>query len=588
MRPLAALLCGLALAPAAWAAGNLSAVGRLTPDPVGLGELATLTLEVSSSGFSGLQATPTFELDNLEIAGGPFQSQSQRWVNGETSSSLQLTWRLRPRAEGPARVRAIRLVTRDATLEVADREIQVVSEAPPGRRRAPQPRTYDPFDDFLERTSPSRRSAGRAEDRPQIFLRAELTPASVVAGQQTTYTLWLYTQADIGAFQPTRLPDFKGFWVREVPQPEPLRPEWITEKGERLGRVPMLRRALYPLSPGRFRLEPTEVDLVVRLADIGPFGSPFGRSETLHLRTEPVELEVRALPSPPPGFAGLVGEVAVSAKLDRSRLEVGEAATLTLRAVSRGHLQSLATPELRLPDGLKTFPPQQRADERLEGSGLLATREWNFVLVPTHPGMFALPPIEMTYFDPLAQSFRQATTESLPLEVVGPAAAAPPVGLQATDRPPTPDDPATTGRSSAPGWVWLAGIGGLALFGGGAIAWRRIAHPAPVRAANAALHSAIAAAAEAAGPAAPREAAGRLEEAWRRHLAERWQLPPSTPVAQWAERLAERRVERALAVELVELAHELHYLRYAPELADPDALLSDAVARSRRLARALR
>lgn len=84
------------------------------------------------------------------------------------------------------------------------------------------------------------------------------------------------------------------------------------------------------------------------------------------------------------------------------------------------------------------------------------------------------------------------------------------------------------------------------------------------------------------------EAAARLEEAWRRHLAERWHLPPSTPVAQWVERLAERRVERSVAGDLVDLAHELHYLRYAPELADPEALLADAVARSRRLARALR
>lgn len=94
--------------------------------------------------------------------------------------------------------------------------------------------------------------------------------------------------------------------------------------------------------------------------------------------------------------------------------------------------------------------------------------------------------------------------------------------------------------------------------------------------------------AETASPTAAREGAARLEEAWRQHLAARFQVAPSTPVTQWEERLGELRVEGSVARELVELAHELHYLRYAPELADPAPLIADALARSRRLARSLR
>ena len=83
------------------------ATAVLEPGLLGVEELASFTITVSSGGFGGLEAHPAFELDNFEVAAGPFQSQSQRWVNGTTSSNLQLTWRLRPKGVGPARVRAI-------------------------------------------------------------------------------------------------------------------------------------------------------------------------------------------------------------------------------------------------------------------------------------------------------------------------------------------------------------------------------------------------------------------------------------------------------------------------------------------------
>ncbi len=582
------LLGALALASGARADSGLTATAQLAPDPVGLGELVSLTLEVSSSGFSGIDATPSFDLDNLEIAGGPFRSQSQRWVNGETSSSLELTWRLRPLAEGKARVRAIRLAARGETLEVADQEIDVVRSAPARSQPPPRARSFDPFDDFLERSFPSRRNAAREVERPKVFLRAEITPAHVVAGQQATYTLWLYTQTDVGGFQPTRMPDFKGFWVREVPQPDPLRPEWVTEDGERLGRVPMLRRALFPLTPGHFRFDPTEADLVVRFADLGPFGSPFGRSETLHLRTDPVELGVGALPVAPAGFTGLVGEVTLGAKLDRDALRVGEAATLTLQASGRGHLQSLAPPALQLPEGLRTFPPKQEESERFDGSTLVATRTWSYVLVPSRSGGFDLPPVAMSYFDPGSHEFRKSASPPLAL-AVSPAIGSGGTRTAETTPDESPAAPSSTDTSTifAPrAWPWFAGAGGL-LLGAAAIAWRARGRSGAASDSSRALRTAMHVA-ETASPTAAREGAARLEEAWRQHLAARFQVAPSTPVTQWEERLGELRVEGSVARELVELAHELHYLRYAPELADPAPLIADALARSRRLARSLR
>jgi len=85
----------------------------------------------------------------------------------------------------------------------------------------------------------------------------------------------------------------------------------------------------------------------------------------------------------------------------------------------------------------------------------------------------------------------------------------------------------------------------------------------------------------------PRDAAVRLEEAWRELVRERWGVSPGVPVAHWPERIVAAGGTEAAARGLVELFEELHGLRYAPELSDVEALRNEAVERSRRLARDL-
>lgn len=596
---LAALLLGLA-PPAQAAEQRIEATAILEPGQIGVDELASFTITVTSGGFGGLDVHPAFEVDNLEVAGGPFQTQSQRWVNGTTSSSLQLTWRLRPKGVGPARVRAITLTVEGQALRLSDKEIQVQQQTPAGRKLAPTSppaRTFDPFEDLFDRAGVGRRRIQQpaASDRPKVFLRAELQPPSVYVGQQTTYTLWLYTQTDVGAFQPTHMPAFRGFWVREIPQPAELKPEWLEQSGERFGRVAMLRRALFPLQEGHFTVEPTEVDLVARLAEIGPFGAPFGRSETLHLKTESVNLDVQALPPSPPGFTGAVGDLAVSARLDRSALSVGEAATLTIRTTGRGNLQSLKPPQLPIPEGLRAFPPRQENTERLTEGTLVSSQEWSYVLVPQRAGSYELAALALPFFDPATKQYRSATTRPLALSVSGEAAVEPGTkSPPATAATPTPDGAETQEvGSTTPGppsrpWLWAAGGGVLVVGLLGAGALLRTGRTGRPPGAKRTLAIAVKTIATAAAEASPRETAAALEEAFRHHLESRFDIAPGTPVSQRHARLIAAKVDPATATALAELTRELHYLRYAPELAAADALRADALLRARRLSRALR
>jgi hypothetical protein len=87
--------------------------------------------------------------------------------------------------------------------------------------------------------------------------------------------------------------------------------------------------------------------------------------------------------------------------------------------------------------------------------------------------------------------------------------------------------------------------------------------------------------------ASPRDAAVRLEGAWREFVRERWGISPGVPVAHWPERVVAGGGTEADARALVDLFDELHGLRYAPELSDVETLRAEAVERSRLLAREL-
>ncbi|HVS03427.1 MAG TPA: hypothetical protein VMT16_11710, partial [Thermoanaerobaculia bacterium] len=87
----------------------------------------------------------------------------------------------------------------------------------------------------------------------------------------------------------------------------------------------------------------------------------------------------------------------------------------------------------------------------------------------------------------------------------------------------------------------------------------------------------------AAGP--PRQAAADVETAWRDFLGERWGIPPGVPSTQWGEQLRRRGVTAPAAEELVRLMDDVHYLRYAPQLAATECIQGELWERCRRLAR---
>jgi hypothetical protein len=624
---LAGVLAGLFLAAAPLAAAPIQVHVSLDPAVVGLDETATLTLEAAGGGIGSLSFEPRFTLENLESTGGASQFEDLKLINGSLSRSFRYSLRLRPLAAGPARVRSILLQLRGQLVRLPDQEIRVQEQpaGQPGGSGAgasgaggngslPQ----DPADVFERLFGGGSPFGWEARARgPAAFLRAEVQPQRPLVGEQAVFTIYLYTRQDVAAINATAMPSFRGFWVRDLPQPERLTAEMVTMGGERYGRVAMIRKALFGLRPGRHLLEPAGCDVVIEPGH-GFFGATLGRPEELHLRTPELAVEVQPLPAAPPGFAGLVGQVSLAATLQPYSLRLGEGATLTVTLAGAGNLQGVAPPHLDLPSSLAVFPPQQQSEDHLQGATVEGRRTWIFVIVPNRAGRYSVRPPSIPYFDPAHREYRLAESPPLALTAL-PAPAAIPAGTDAAglhpirsaalhDRRPLGWAPSLPRRG--PGLLlWLALPWGVVLV---VVLARRRARPALV-AATAGAGGAPATVPTSAGTAKasggrhpippaeleqklreaaredrPRQAAALVEEGWRGYLGRRWGLPATTPPARWGAVLAAHGLAPEIADEMVGLAEGLHYLRYAPQLSATGAVRDDLLVRSRQLLRRLR
>ncbi|MFP5287387.1 MAG: BatD family protein, partial [Thermoanaerobaculia bacterium] len=431
----------------------------------------------------------------------------------------------------------------------------------------------------------------REEEPPGVFLKAEVAPQRPVMGEQILYTVYLYTREDITSISPSGVPDFKGFWVRDIPLPQHLPTDMVEIDGRRYGRVPLLKKALFPLRPGRHELEPTQMDLTLRLYERRFFGPPLTRSDQVRLRTDPGTVDVRPLPPAPRGFGGAVGRISLRANLEPREVRLGEAATLTVTLSGQGNLHAVEKPRVEAPPGLTVFPPQQGGQDEVEGNRVQGVRTWSYVVIPERAGEYTLEAPEVPYFDPASGRYRAASAGPVSLTALPRAAAA--AGSEGEPHGIRDGDPAPAGGSSGR-WAsllpWLFALPwGLAL---AVTLARRRPEPAgegaPQRGGRSAERRLEDCFAEVETEERPRQMAIRLEEGWRELLAERWDIPPETPSSRWANLLALRKAPAGTVEEAARLVEDLHYLRYAPQLSATGTLRSEVLARCRRLLRRLR
>src|SRR5262249_29320254 len=146
----------------------------------------------------------------------------------------------------------------------------------------------------------------------------------------------------------------------------------------------------------------------------------------------------------PDGFNGAVGQFSLQVTASPTEVTVGDPITVRTIITGRGLIETLTLPTQSHWRDFKVYPPNT-AVESNDPLGLSGTKFFTNAVIPLNHEIKALPPLQFTYFDPEARSYRTLTGPAIPLSVRPNAAVAPPPPLPtnavaAPANPPPVDD----------------------------------------------------------------------------------------------------------------------------------------------------
>lgn len=188
-----------------------------------------------------------------------------------------------------------------------------------------------------------------------------------------------------------------------------------------------------------------------------PFSDPFfsnpfaqmGERREVDIKSEPVALEVKPLPSnAPPSFSGAIGNFTMTTEAKPKDLQVGDPITVTTEISGRGNFDRVNAPVVEDERGWHKYPPSSKFKQDDE-VGISGTKTFETVLSPNEKKQ-AVPVLAFSYFDPVKEQYMTLRSEAIPITVQGGAAAANVTAAQPASPPPaTARRPAPAMQSTA-------------------------------------------------------------------------------------------------------------------------------------------
>jgi hypothetical protein len=125
------------------------------------------------------------------------------------------------------------------------------------------------------------------------------------------------------------------------------------------------------------------------------------RFERRVIRTEPITVAIKPLPpfNANGKFSGLVGRFQIRSEVDKTVMNVGESATLSVTVSGTGNIMDAAAPEIVIPDAFKHYKDAPQENIQSSVNGYAGEKVYRTALVPLKEGQYTLEPIVLNYFD---------------------------------------------------------------------------------------------------------------------------------------------------------------------------------------------
>ncbi len=336
------------------------------------------SLELTLENARGNITAP--DLSQFTVVFGPSRSSSVRIINGEQSSTMSLTYTMRPKTTGTFEIGIAKAMVNGKVLTSSPIELQVIKGASTS-------------------STPSPPSAPREQARPagdkNLMVRIQLSKHRAYKGEGIVATYILlsrYPNIDLGDVE---FPTLNGFWSENVKTDQTSwERDLETVDGVAYRKAILRRQVLFPQRAGTLKIDAFTLAGRVNRSFFNP-------GTEINVRSNAPAIEVLPLPDPEPrSFDGAVGTFTITAEIDRQELSANEAINLKLTISGRGNLNLITAPKIDFPEDFETYDPETTDRISIGAGGVRGTRTYHYLAIPRYAGTYEIPEIKFTYFDP--------------------------------------------------------------------------------------------------------------------------------------------------------------------------------------------
>lgn len=380
---------------------------------IGVGQLFYITYEVNNIDA---QAQRPASVPGAKVMYFDRTGQTSRFssINGQTSQSFTYTYTLTLRAVKEGRFSFGPVVVGGVKSNVVSYTVGKEDDNAPAQAAGSS--------QSQDTSSGAPKFIGKGDGN--LFLRASVSKTSAYEQEALVYTVKLYTTYDrikfIGA---TTAPKFEGFVVEESKNISSSL-SYETYNGKTYATAVIARYIIFPQMKGTLKVIGNTYTVSVDEREYyhDPFWGNMSVSSPLQLNVTPNDLSVnvKALPQPQPlDFSGGVGQFSISSSIPKSNLLTNQAASVVYTVSGTGNLKYIKLPDLQTiyPSEFEIYSPNTDVKASVGAVNVSGYVKFDYSLMPLEEGDFVIPPVSMTYFDPVAGKYKKAVAKGFSVSV---------------------------------------------------------------------------------------------------------------------------------------------------------------------------
>jgi hypothetical protein len=247
-----------------------------------------------------------------------------------------------------------------------------------------------------------------------LFTRIEVSKKNPYKGESVLVVYKIYSRYNNLSLDDYDFSMTDGVWTEELTAGKngwPSKQETIN--GARHNVYTLKKEILFPQKTGEINIP--AFDITARIDR-----SFFNQGSVLEVKSNAQTLNVKALLNNAPlSFDSQVGK---SYKLEvtysTTKLKTNEPIDLRIKISGKGNLKQLNAPELNFPTDFEVFDPETKNNVKVSSSGLNGSKEFTYLIIPRHYGVFDINAITFSYFNTATGKYKTLTSDAVTINVL--------------------------------------------------------------------------------------------------------------------------------------------------------------------------